>query len=796
MANPPDFKGDWNADLAYNKGDIVYYFNGTRGELYECLIQGTRSIAPGGGQWRPLSGVTLTAPADAWNGALAYASGDLVTNGGGVYMAILGSFGVEPPNSTFWQPVAVSGGLSPHASEHVIGADQIPTATTISRGLMDGTQVTALEGLDTRVSDLEAPDPGTTTIATLETIADDTLLGNDSGGAASPQALTVSEVISMLGLDSISGMSVVTALGSPGSDSNLASEQAIREAIDTALVTGASAVYEEVADTTALKAVDMTTQDDPALGFVTGTGLYFYDPDSLLSENIPSVVAPTTGGGAWVRTHTPFTDHDSLTGLTGTGPEYNHLTDAQVTKLTGIEDGATADMTGAEIKVAYEAEADTNAFSDAYKTQLDNLTISGALDLDALDTQVSTNGTNIATNASDLSTHIGNTANPHAVSKDQVGLSNVLNTLHNFTAIAAPTATDDSGDGYSKGSLWIYGTEAWYCADATVGAAVWTQLTAESADQLGGEDGAYYLARANHTGTQPASTISDFAAAVATALSGTSVTVHNDVTNAGSGAIITSVERAKLTGIETGATADQSASEIKSLYESNANTNAFTDTLKSKLEGLTTSPGDMMATVYDPNAVAGDAFDPANHIYDNAISGLAATDVQAAIDEIAGAGATSAGLDGSIQMSDGSGGFSVSPLRQHDSLGVVKTDLIRATADIDLQGGAIFGYYDNGVVAAPNASYPLNVQAYRDWELTPAGDTTFSLSSAPTDANAVAVCTIVLHNGGAHTLTWPTGAVWIGTGGSAPTFQTSGTDVVTMRVTSSSVLLFHAGSSV
>src|SRR6056297_2173414 len=82
MANPPDFKGDWNADLAYNKGDIVYYFNGTRGELYECLIQETRSIAPGGGQWRPLSGVTLTSPADAWNGSIAYASGDLVTNGG------------------------------------------------------------------------------------------------------------------------------------------------------------------------------------------------------------------------------------------------------------------------------------------------------------------------------------------------------------------------------------------------------------------------------------------------------------------------------------------------------------------------------------------------------------------------------------------------------------------------------------------------------------------------------------------------------------------------------------------
>lgn len=41
-----------------------------------------------------------------------------------------------------------------------------------------------------------------------------------------------------------------------------------------------------------------------------------------------------------------------------------------------------------------------------------------------------------------------------------------------------------------------------------------------------------------------------------------SVTTHNDVTDAGSGAIITAAERTKLAGIEAGATADQIASEV------------------------------------------------------------------------------------------------------------------------------------------------------------------------------------------------------------------------------------------
>lgn len=51
----------------------------------------------------------------------------------------------------------------------------------------------------------------------------------------------------------------------------------------------------------------------------------------------------------------------------------NAFTDAEKTKLAGVEAGATADMSGAEIKAAYEAEANTNAFTDAEKTKLAGL---------------------------------------------------------------------------------------------------------------------------------------------------------------------------------------------------------------------------------------------------------------------------------------------------------------------------------------------------------------------------------------------------------------------------------------
>lgn len=45
-------------------------------------------------------------------------------------------------------------------------------------------------------------------------------------------------------------------------------------------------------------------------------------------------------------------------------------------------------------------------------------------------------------------------------------------------------------------------------------------------------------------------------------------------------------DKTKLDGIEAGATADQTAGEIKTAYESNADTNAFTDAEKTKLAGV------------------------------------------------------------------------------------------------------------------------------------------------------------------------------------------------------------------
>ena len=82
--------------------------------------------------------------------------------------------------------------------------------------------------------------------------------------------------------------------------------------------------------------------------------------------------------------------------------------------------------------------------------------------------------------AAALASHEADTANPHDVTKAQVGLGNVADLKGNLAATAAPTATDDADKGYAVGSQWVDTAAGKYyvCVDAAVGVAVWCNTTA------------------------------------------------------------------------------------------------------------------------------------------------------------------------------------------------------------------------------------------------------------------------------------------------------------------------------
>ena len=66
------------------------------------------------------------------------------------------------------------------------------------------------------------------------------------------------------------------------------------------------------------------------------------------------------------------------------GSNAGTMSAANFTKLAGIETGATADQSNAEIKTAYEANSNTNAYTDTEKTFVNAIT-STATELNTLD---------------------------------------------------------------------------------------------------------------------------------------------------------------------------------------------------------------------------------------------------------------------------------------------------------------------------------------------------------------------------------------------------------------------------
>jgi len=234
--------------------------------------------------------------------------------------------------------------------------------------------------------------------------------------------------------------------------------------------------------------------DDPgiadryvAIVFVQGDAVYHYiaDADSGLDEDSPDVIKP---------------DWQSE------GVAYDGALRWILTNIRPLP-------TGAEIKALYEAEANTNAFTDAEKSKLSGIE-TGADVTDAV---------NIASSIHGVS---GKTT---PVDADEVGLidsaaSNVLKKL------------------------------------------TWANLKATLKTYFDTLYNLYVLEAhaSNHTdGTDDI----------------------QDATAAQKG-LATATQIAKLDGIEEGATADQTGAEIKSLYEAEEDTNAYTDAEKSKLAGI------------------------------------------------------------------------------------------------------------------------------------------------------------------------------------------------------------------
>ena len=266
----------------------------------------------------------------------------------------------------------------------------------------------------------------------------------------------------------------------------------------------------------------------------------------------------------------------------------NAYTDAAVSKLAGIEAGATADQSNSEIKTAYEANADTNAFLDAEKTKLTGIETGATADQSngeietAYNTQVAkisageiTGGTEVAVRRfspddveamiqvhapaggmsdAEVKTAYENNADTNAFTdalEQHYGLP-----LANTTALTALTEASL----FDKERRFVEGEISDFFYDATASSGDFAPD-----DQTGGTGWWLKVVASGET-----------AASIKTKYESNADT--NEFSDA---------EQTKLAGIDTAAKDDQTGAEIKAAYEVEAN--AFTDTKNTKLTGIETA---------------------------------------------------------------------------------------------------------------------------------------------------------------------------------------------------------------
>ena len=104
--------------------------------------------------------------------------------------------------------------------------------------------------------------------------------------------------------------------------------------------------------------------------FVAGDWLVYNGTIWELSVNSDAVNSVNSQQGVVVLDADDISDAATTNKFTTAG---------DISKLAGIESGATADQSDSEIKTAYENNADTNAFTDAEQTKLANLGSTGDL---------------------------------------------------------------------------------------------------------------------------------------------------------------------------------------------------------------------------------------------------------------------------------------------------------------------------------------------------------------------------------------------------------------------------------
>ena len=304
----------------------------------------------------------------------------------------------------------------------------------------------------------------------------------------------------------------------------------------------------------------------------------------------------------------------------------NVFTDADHSKLNGIEASATADQSNAEIRAAVEAASDSNVFTDADHSKLNAIEASADVTDTANVVAALSAGTGVAISgageitvtavalttvqtASSQSAHLALTAQEGDVvvrsdeNKSYMHNGGTAGSMSDYTLLATPTDAVLSVNGNTGA---ITAAQIATAVEAASGSNTFTDADHSKLDAIEASADVTDATNVTAAGALMDSEVTNLAQVkafdssdYATAAQGTTADAALPKSGgAMTGAITTNstfdgrdvaTDGTKLDTIETNATADQTAAEVRALVESASDSNVFTDADHTKLNGIEAS---------------------------------------------------------------------------------------------------------------------------------------------------------------------------------------------------------------
>ncbi len=297
--------------------------------------------------------------------------------------------------------------------------DSLPSgnAAKIVKGAEIDTEFNNIATASATKADIAGPTfTGTVTIPTVD--LNGGAIDGTTVGASTAAAITGTTIVANTSINIAGDGATVTGIKdeddmSSNSATKLATQQSIKAYVDSQV----TAQDLDVTDGSTSIDIDL---DSESLGILGGTGIDSTASGTGVTLAIDATVA-TLAGTQTLSNKTLSTPVISGN-LTTDGLIDGRDVATDGAKLDGIESGATADQTAAQIKTAYESNADTNAFTDADHSKLDgieasadvtdtaNVTAAGALMDSELTSEASVKALNQGVATTDSPTFAGVTA--------------------------------------------------------------------------------------------------------------------------------------------------------------------------------------------------------------------------------------------------------------------------------------------------------------------------------------------------------------------------------------------------